>query len=305
MISLMGCSAITPFHRTQLPNVIQQEGTGPTDRVEIVIGEPNPMLQRLAYVVETPARVLPFGPKHTRHAISATTTEMISEYLEQNDLSNVYVCVNEYDPVGEWSRLTANRSISPGWRYSLGILSLARYTLLPNPVFGSNQYNPFTNRLSIELDEPVALLYEAAYAKDVRGQKLPGTYAAMSMLPGISLVREIRAVNDVTTFAQAGDDWELEKGVYRKLYPRVGAGCTLIGMVILPLWWEQALFGVVGPASGYVVGRMMESRREREIAATLSATEKGPVPISVEQIPNWVFIEEDPMAPEVRQTVCP
>ncbi|MBS0207288.1 MAG: hypothetical protein JSS49_30795 [Planctomycetes bacterium] len=308
VLSLMGCSAITPFHRTHLPDRIQQEGKGPTDRVEIVIGEPDPILQRLAYVVETPARILPFCPKPPRHQISATTTEMITSYLEQHELSGVYVCVNEYDPVGEWKRLTANHAIGPGWRYSLGILSLAQYTLFPQPVFGTNQYNPFTNRLSIELDEPVALLYEAAYAKDVRGQSLPGTYAAMSMLPGISLVRELRAVNDVARFAQASEDWELEKGVYRKLYPRVGAGSVLIGMVILPLWWEQAICGVVGPASGYVVGRMMESRRERELTSmtsTLPTEETNLAPLSVEKIPNWVFIEEDPTDPEVRQTAGP
>ena len=307
MICLVGCTATSPFHRTQLPDVLRRDENEAKKRVEIVIGEPHPVLQRLAYIAETPARIVPFAPKHSRHKMSAATTETITSYLEQNDLSDVYVCVNEYDPAGEWRRLTANRSIGPGWRYSLGILSLAQYTLLPNPVFGGNQFNPFTNRLSMDLDDPVALLYEAAYAKDVRARNLPGTYVALSMLPGFSLVREIQTVNDVAAFAQAEEDWELEKGVYRKLYPRIGSGSIPIVMVILPLWWEQALFGVIGPASGYVAGRIVESRRQGEIASIASPSheDRSITPISVEQLPNWVLIPEDPTEPEVSMTSGP
>lgn len=306
IVSAVGC-ATTPYHYGQLAS-----GRDPSETVEIVRGETSPFLSRLTYIIETPTRILPFHRAQTRHQLSSSTEETLTGYLQNNHLQDVHVCVNEYDPIAEWQRLKGNRTVGPGWRYSLGLLSLARYTLLPDPVFAVNQYNPYTNRLSINRDEPVGLLYEAAYSKDVHAQVLPGTYAAMSMFPGLSLAREVRGISDVVGYARVQEDWELEKGAYRSLYPRAGAGSMMIGVFVLPLWWEQLLLGAGSSATGYLAGRIVESRREKEMLAakqTPSVPMDSPKPIdrpmptsvAVQQIPNWEFIEDASSPPEIRQ----
>ena len=262
--SLMGCT-ITPIQN----EFGQQNHRRTTDGEHIVFhrGQPGPMVNRLAKMADAPTRMIPFGHKPTRHEISAETEQKITAYLEKNGLNDVYVCVNEYDPAGEWKRLKANRRISPVWRYSIGALSLAGYTLFPEPVVCANQYNAFTNRLSVNLDEPIEILYAAASAKDISAQSLPGTYAVITSLPGISTIPRIRATNDVTTFAREEGDWDTEVAVYRHLYPRIGMEGTALAVLVSPLWWEIPLIGLGGSGVGHLAGRYVESQRKLELAA--------------------------------------
>ena len=262
-LSLFGC-AITPiqneFGRRNPRRATHEEP------VVVHWGHPGPMVNRLAKIADAPARMIPFGHKPTRHEISAETEQKITAYLEKNGLNDVYVCVNEYDPAAEWQRLKANRRISPVWRYSIGVLSLVGYTLFPEPMICANQYNPFTNRLSINLDEPIEILYAAASAKDISAQSLPGTYAAMTSLPGISAIPRIRATNDVTVFAREEGDWDTEVAVYRHLYPRIGMEGTALALLVSPIWWEIPLIGLGGSGAGHLAGRYVESQRKLELA---------------------------------------
>ncbi len=262
--ALLGCT-IAPIQN----EFGRQNHSRTTDGEHVVIhrGQPGPMVNRLAKIADVPARMIPFGHKPTRHEISAETEQKITDYLKKNGLNDVYVCVNEYDPAGEWQRLKANRRINPVWRYSIGVLSLAGYTLFPEPVICANQYNAFTNTLSVNLDEPIEILYAAASAKDISAQSLPGTYAAITSLPGISAIPRIRATNDVTVFAREEGDWDTEVAVYRHLYPRIGMEGSTLAVLVSPIWWEIPLIGLGGSAAGHLAGRYVESQRKLELAA--------------------------------------
>ena len=207
---------------------------------------------------------MPFGHKPKRHEISIDTEQAVTTYLAKNGLESVYVCVNEYDPAGEWRRLKANQRISPVWRYSFGVLSLAGYTLFPEPVVCANRYNAFTNRLSVNVDEPLDILYAAACAKDVSTQPMPGTYAVISFVPGLSIISGIRATNEVVCYSRDQSDWEIEREAYRRLYPRIGMESSTMAILLLPVWWEGALVGLGGSAIGHLAGRYVESQRQLE-----------------------------------------
>jgi hypothetical protein len=223
------------------------------------------MLQRLVYIVDSPSRILPFGPKGMKHEISPETAEKLTDYLEKNDLRDVYVCVNHYDPAGEWRRLKENQAISPVWRYSLGMFSFVGYTLLPNPLFRTNKYNPYTNSLYLNSDQPLSILHEAAVAKEIHSQKLPGSYTALTSLPGMSLVRETRVVGELVGYARAEQDWKLEQETYRVLYPQVGGQSIGMAANLSPVWWARPIVGMTGSAVGHVAGRTVESNRSREM----------------------------------------
>ena len=240
-------------------------------------GEPDKVLDGMAAVVDAPAKLLPFGPKKNRREIAPETAEQLATYLQKNDLGDVHLSVNRYDPAGEWRRLRANPRIGPGWRYTAGVLSVAGYAVLPGRVFGMNRYNPYTDTLSVNSDRPVELLKEAAEAKDIRGQGLPGTYAALTSVPGMAMVREVRSANDVLSYARAENDWETEKKAYRELYPQVwmagtfGTGPLLTASLA---WWAGPAVGLGGAVVGGGVGHIVAARREAEVMQ--AATDAGP-----------------------------
>jgi hypothetical protein len=256
-----GCAA-TPYHfghRTQ-PGV-EEPG-------EMVIeeGKPNKTLDRFAWVVGTPARILPLDSRINRHQLSPETTAKLKEYLERNSLTDVYVYVNHYDPKGQWQRLRENTLVSPVWRYSVGMFSWIGYTLLPNRVLGGDSYNPYTNSLYLNSDVPAVVLHEAAMAKNVHSRPFPGTYAVVNELPLISLMNHGRAVGDILGYARMENDWDTERETYHVVYPRMGMECTAPAASFLAAWWTTPVLAVGGAAAGHVAGRTMAARNDPERA---------------------------------------
>ncbi|MBS0204623.1 MAG: hypothetical protein JSS49_17095 [Planctomycetes bacterium] len=239
------------------------------DQAVFVFGQPSKTLDRMAWVVALPTRLLQLHPKVNSHTLSADTTEKLQAYLQENDITDVLVRVNQYDPGGEWRRLRQNTRIAPGWRYTFGTASVIGYTLIPGRVFGGDAYNPFTNSLYVNSDVAAMLITEAAYAKDIHSRSLPGTYAAINEFPVLTLWRHTNAVNDTLGYALKDDDWELERETYRTVYPLMGIHAALGGqsaishvaampMITIPI-------SVVGGAiAGHTVGQTTIAHRERE-----------------------------------------
>ena len=232
-------------------------------------GRPNKTLDRLAWGVGLPSRILPLSSRVNNHDISAETTAKLSRYLHENDLDDVLVRVNQYDPKGEWKRLWDNTRISPGWKYTFGAGMLVQYTLFPGRVFGGDHYNAYTNSLYVNSDVPAMLILEAAYAKDIHARPLPGPYAAINELPVLETWRLSYGLNDTLGYAQLNDDWELERETYAIVYPIMGIEVALGGhsaisslasvpLVVLPI------AAVGGAATGHVLGQTTIKRRERE-----------------------------------------
>lgn len=73
--------------------------------VQIAYGQPNANLDRIAWVVGSPARILPLNSKINNHKSSSETTEKLATYLAKNDLTDVQVYVNHYDPKEQWRQL--------------------------------------------------------------------------------------------------------------------------------------------------------------------------------------------------------
>jgi hypothetical protein len=228
----------------------------------IAVGEPHPTLDRIAWVIGIPDRILPLNKKINNHQLSEETAAKLEEYLQKNDLTDVYITVNQYDPKGQWQRLRENRRIGAGWRYSLGTLNWISYTLLPDRIFGGDYYNPYTNSLSINSDVPAIVLYEAAFAKDVHACNLPGTYAAINELPVISIWRRERAMRDVLSYARAHDDWPIEREAYCVVFPQMGAESTMLAAPFIPTIWRPFL-GIGGAVAGHAVGRTVAATQAK------------------------------------------
>ena len=225
-------------------------------------GRPQKTLDRFAWFVGLPERVMTLNSKTSNHHVSSETIEKLRIYLEQNDLTDVYVAVNDYDPKGQWRRLRENDRIAPFWRYSVGTISWLSYSMFPYRVFGGDEYNPFTNSLNLTSDVPALVLAEAAYAKDVHTRRHPGAYATFCDLPLLSMWRQARATSDVLGYARVQQDWDAEKQAYHVLYPHIGSTTFGPGAHFFPVAGPFLAAGgaLVGHATGRTVTAVLQPK---------------------------------------------
>lgn len=220
--------------------------------VEVQTGRPNKLVDGAGWVLGIPGKILLWDRRVNNHKIAPETSAAVATYLERNQLQDVCVRVNQYDPGDEWRRLTENHEVGAGWRYTIGTLSVVGYTIFPGRLFGGDRYNPYTNSVYVYSDIPSLAMQPAAYAKDLHSREYPGTYAAVNELPVITLWHETIATQDALAYLEStGNRQEYIEGL-EVLHPyygsRVGGSIdSVIG--IGPL--AQIAGAVVGHATGH------------------------------------------------------
>jgi len=236
-------------------------------------GGEHPTLDKIGWFVGLPARVFTLNSKVNNHDVSPETVDKVVAYLEQNDLTDVCVSVNDYDPKGQWQRLRANYRIDPFWRYSAGTLSWLGYAMFPNRVFGGDEYNPFTNTLIMTSDVPARVLAEAAYAKDVHGRTHPGAYAVAGDLPILSMYRQSRATSDVLSYARVQQDQHTETEAYHVMYPHIGSTAFGPAAHFVPV--AGPFLSAGGALVGHAAGRTVTALQPKPTSAP--AAEPAPL----------------------------
>lgn len=219
-------------------------------------GSRRPIIDGVGWVIGIPSKILMWDRRTDNHNISEETQARLAEYLAVNNLRAVKVRVNQYAPRDEWRRLVANKSVGPGWRYTLGTLSWVGYTVFPGRIFGGDNYNPFTNTINLYSDVPAFAVHEGGHAKDFAQRDLPGTYAAAYiLLPVVPLYHEAVASRDALAYAHEFWPIEDERQAYRNLGPAYG---SYVGGA-LPISTDAPLV-VAGILGGHVIGRMAAAR---------------------------------------------
>lgn len=262
-----GCASV-PYHHDRTADHINVFKLRPGE-AQVERGRPIGIIDGIGWAVGIPSKIILLDRRMDNHCVSPETEEMLLGYLATNSLTDVKVRLNQYAPLREWSRLFRNKSVGWGWRYTLGILSCAGYTILPGRILGGDNYNPYTDTISIYSDHPSVAQHEGGHAKDFAHRNWKGTYGAAYMLPFFALYPEARATGDAVGYKRADDTAEQEKQAYKVLYPAYG---TYIGGNIgqfLPAYSTAIYLGVVIP--GHIVGRIkaagVDERRAAEQAA--------------------------------------
>jgi hypothetical protein len=239
--------------RNQAPAIAtaSDESCGPSPSVVVASGKPHRLVDGLGWFFGIPSKVLLWDARVKNHQVSEKTTNAVTQYLELNQLPDVCVRVNQYAPGEEWRRLSQNKQVGAGWRYTLGTLNLVGYTLFPGRVFGSDRYNPYTNSVYLYSDVPALGVQAAAYAKDIHQRKHPGTYAGVNELPLVSLWHESRANREAIGYFQATATIADQAESLCVLHPSYGleVGRSIDGLVG---WWP--VFQVGGAVVGHVTG---------------------------------------------------
>lgn len=221
-------------------------------RIEVVRGNPNKAVDGLGWVLGIPRKVILWDKRVDNHNVQPETMAEVATFAETSQIDGICIRVNQYAPIDEWKRLTQNDRISPGWRYTMGTLSLVGYTLLPGRIVGGDNYNPYTNSVYIHSDIPALAMEAAAYAKDVQSREFPGTYAAVNQLPLVSIWHETINTRETLEYLQTHGTYEDQEEGLAILYPNYGAS---VGGALGSVLGVPPVFEVGGAVVGHISGR--------------------------------------------------
>jgi hypothetical protein len=186
-------------------------------------GQPRKVVDAVGWVFGIPKKIILWDRRAVNHRVSVETEQNLAQYLEANGLTSTKVRINQYDPVGEWQRLRANKEVGAGWRYTVGAFDTLAYTVFPGRLFGSDRYNPYTDSVYVYSDIPCLAQEQAGYAKLVHARPHPGTYAALTSLPVVQLWPEKKSKTDVLDYTLTNGTPEQQQEATRVLYAEFGA----------------------------------------------------------------------------------
>lgn len=252
-----------------------------TQDSQIERGKPRPVLDGLGWVFGIPSKIMLWDRRVDNHNVSAETEEAIRRYLDDNDLDHVKVAINQYDPLDDWRRLRANKTVGWGYRYTLGTLSVAGEAILPGRLIGGDHYNPFTGTIYLYSDVPAIALQKGGHAKDLARQNHPGTYAFFAALPIVRLWPEAIATSDAIAYAEQHRNPDLEREGYRVLLPAYG---TYVGGSLARFAPPVALPIYAGAVvAGHAVGRV-EARLVPDVDRDASIADEDIQPLPDVQV---------------------
>ncbi len=220
---------------------------------QIYIGAPSPVLDAADWYWPPSllSKLLLWNINIDSHDISDETLDVMKKYVADNELHDVQILVNTYKPGNQWRRLFKNRTMNPFWRYTLGIISVSFYTILPGRFFGGDNFNPYTNTLNLFSDDPSIALHEAGHAKDFASRELKGAYSAIYALPFVALYHEAVATSDALSYLLDQNCSEERKDAYNLLYP---AYSTYVGGNIAT--FTSPVLQYAGIIPGHIAGRV-------------------------------------------------
>jgi hypothetical protein len=271
LLFLSGCAS-NPY-RYGTGRIDVDTPNSPTLRQQIYVGRPNAFLDASDWIWPGSllGKLLLWDKDVDSHQIDDATITHLQTYIDENRLSNVEVLVNAYMPGNQWSRLFKNRTVGAGWRYTLGILSVTLYTILPGRFFGGDAYNPYTNTVYLYSNDTSVALHEGGHAKDFGRREYKGTHAAVYALPFASLYYEARASNEALGYLRCQQNNEEQKDAYKILYP---AYSTYVGgnmsqwIIPNPLWYLTVI-------PGHIAGQIAAANVDPEDKALTAETPTG------------------------------
>ena len=268
-VLISGCASAPEVYTLPSEFFIDRQVVIEDDRPQIELGRPNALIDGLNhYLLSLPAKALLWNWQILDHEFPPDHKRILDHYLELNSLRSVKVRHNQYAPIDEFRRLRRNKEVGAGYRYTLGLITWLRYTLLPDRLLGGlpfigggDHFNPFTNSINVFSSDLGVLLHEAGHAKDyLQHQRRGTTFAALRLLPGIDLIQEAKASNDAIRYLYCIRHKEGELRAYKTLIP---AYSTYVGgyfsgglLVTLPI-----------VTAGHITGSAQSAVRRRALIA--------------------------------------
>jgi len=258
-VALVGCSTTVPY-----------VGQGP--HPQITRGQPVPVVDFLGNAFGLLSKLVLWDWKMSQHWVSEDTERYLVKYINDPDTQTegTLYSLNEYAPIRALKRLTANRKVAWPYRLLFGFpTTLIHDVLLPGRLFSgltsSDNYNPFTDVVSIYSDHPAVALHEAGHSHDVNRRRYKGTYTLLRFLVIGVLFQEYRASEEAINSLQKMNASREVCSASEILYPAYG---TYIGSAVVPL-----VGFAIGAVFGHVLGRIDSHHCRAQLRTTTLSTQ--------------------------------
>src|SRR5262249_39743303 len=117
LLSAIGCASGLPvrdYATSQAEPCLKQQ---------IERGKPQPVVDGIGWVVGIPTKIILWDRRVKTHSTPPPTEAAITRYVDETGLTKTKVRLNQYAPIDEWRRLTANQEVAWGWRYTVGAIT--------------------------------------------------------------------------------------------------------------------------------------------------------------------------------------
>lgn len=193
---------------------------------QIERGQPNIILDSVGNIASIPQKVVLLNPNIDSHIVRPRTEQFIKDFIKDHpeEMKDVKVRINQCSPIQELDRLVKNKHISLIWRIFPGIPATV-WTSLTGRILGGDNYNPYTNTISIYSDDPAVALHEACHAKDFMSRPKgleTDAYAIGRIFSPVALFQEFTASDEAIDYLKKKGNQKDELDSYSTLYPAFG-----------------------------------------------------------------------------------
>ena len=265
---LVGCATTPPPYAGQGPHS------------QITRGQPIAPIDGLGNVFAVLMKLILWNWKVENHHITAETEAYLVRYIDlpESNTEGTLYSLNEYNPRRALNRLVKNKKVKWPYRILIGFpMTLIYDVLIPGRMFAgfpfivTDNYNPFTDIVSIYSDVPSVALHEAGHSHDFNKRRYKGTYALVRIIiPGVDLFQEYKASEQAFKYLIDTHDHPQEIAAYKILYPAYG---TYIGAYV-PFPGGS----IAGALAGHLIGRAEASTKQKQYAVFPPATPVSAIP---------------------------
>lgn len=193
---------------------------------QIERGQPSFVIDSLGNVFAIPKKIILLNANIENHRISPKTEQYIKDFIYDNPevMKDVKVRLNQWTPAQELGRLAKNKHVSFWWRIFPGI-PVTLWSSMTGRILGGDNYNPYTNTVSVYSDDPAVALHEVSHAKDFMSKVdrvEADAYAVGRILPPVALYQEYTASDQAIEHIKGKKDLKGEMRSYSTLYPAFG-----------------------------------------------------------------------------------
>lgn len=247
-LSVSGCATLKPhdqpMHRyTGEPEIQEGMRSIPVDFLGNVFGS----IGKLAL----------WNHKYKSHRISDETKAAVTRELEEHpEVGNLRVVMNRWAPWESFKRLSDNEGVDWRWRWSFGLMKVLLFeTILPNRIFGSDNYDPYTHSIYLYSDIPSLAKLQVHKASFYADRRFRGSLGASRIFLIPDWQQETWATTSYLKEIRDEQRFATEQEAFLVLHPHVAnyPGPLFMG-----------IGNIVGAMIGHVSGRY-EVQRSREL----------------------------------------
>ncbi len=252
------------YPNSTLPMPFQNHALQSVPKIQVSYGFENTFVNQARQMFTGVHKALFWNSLLSSGGISNSTVRRVTAFLQQNNLSNVQVNVNSYDPIGNAKRVFSNPKTGLISKCTFGIASSLIYTAFLNKYFGlfPDYYDFTSNTIHLYSNDPDLALLEGAKAAAYSEGGAPSIYAFKEWCPLLDLafypLHQEDQLHRATSYVCQNESPEACKRAWSVMAPR--------DRIFYALYVIGDKVAIGTDSKGYLATRFISSMQKRQFS---------------------------------------